>query len=149
MSLLVFLTGAQMTHLHPQRPSPAWGAAHTGPLQRGGKFTQTHSSVGESSHRPTPAWGEAHTDPLQHEGQQTQLYLCNSLLSHRKASSPLAIVCSVYDLGQDLVDFVTFLDSFLGLRSLLPSRREFLFIGNSHTAACNLGDRVESWLPNY
>lgn len=41
------------------------------------------------------------------------------------------------------MNLVTFLVSFLGLRSLLlPSRREFPFIRNSYTAACNLGDRV-------
>lgn len=38
-------------------------------------------------------------------------------------------------LGQDLESLVIFLVSFLGLRPLLlPSRKEFPFIGSSHAA---------------
>lgn len=102
-----------MTHLHPQRPSLAWG----------GQLTQAHSSM---------VGGAANT-------------AVSLQLTARPQESlfPLAIVCSLYDLGQDLVNLVTFLVSFLGPRSLLlPSRWKFPFLGNSHTAACNLGDRV-------
>lgn len=105
-----------MTHLHPQRPSLAWG--------------------GGSSHRPTLAWGG---------GKGAANTAVSLQLTARPQASlfPLAIVCSLCDFGQDLVNLVTFLVSFLGLRSLLlPSRRKFPFLGNSNTAAGKLGDRV-------
>lgn len=95
--------------VHKQEAAAAWKAAH--------------------KQGPTAAWAAAHIAASPQLPAQF----------NRKVF-PFAIVCGLYNLGQDLVDRVTFLVSFLGLRSLLlPSRREFPFTGNSHTAGMQSG----------
>lgn len=65
----------------------------------GGQLTQAHSSMG---------------------GGAANTAVSLQLTARPQASLfPLAVVCSLCDLGQDLVNLVTFLVSFLGLRSLL------------------------------
>lgn len=84
----------------------------------------------------TGAWRtQLHRQSPLHGGSSHSAISAAPCSAPQEVSSPLAIVCCLYNLGQDLVNLVTFLISFLGLRSLLlPSRREFPFTGNSHTA---------------